>query len=202
MKPSDIGIIILAAGSSSRLGHPKQLVNINGKPLLQKMAEAAITSGCKPVIVILGAYIEKIKPSINHLAINILENKNWENGMGSTISCGMDFLINNHPDLEAVILLVCDQYYLSEKNIAELISAFEKTNKNIVASKYGDTIGVPALFSKDKFADLSQLNGKKGAKKIIQANPKNTAIVEFSEGVFDLDTHGDLSDINQFNRNL
>lgn len=188
----NIAILLLAAGSSSRLGHPKQLVQINGQPLLQKMVETSLATGCSPVVIVLGAYFEKIKPVIENLPIHILENKNWESGMGSTISCGMDFLINNSPELKAVILLVCDQYYLAEKNIEELITVFNNSNKKIIASKYGETIGVPALFSKELFSDLLKLNGQSGAKKIIQKYMEGSAIVEFSEGVFDLDTEEDL----------
>lgn len=194
--PKNIAILLLAAGSSSRLGHPKQLVEINSQPLLQKMVETSLGSGCYPVVVVLGAYFEKIKPVIEKLPIHILENKNWESGMGSTVSCGMDFLINNYPGLKAVILLVCDQYYLAEKNITELIRVFEKTNKNIITSKYGKTVGVPALFSKLLFPELSKLNGKSGAKRIIQKYADEAAIVEFSEGMFDLDTEEDLKKLN------
>lgn len=191
----NIAILLLAAGSSSRLGHPKQLVQINGQPLLQKMAETSLATGCCPVVIVLGAYFEKIKPVVEKLPIHILENKNWESGMGSTISCGMNFLNNNYPDLKAVVLLVCDQYYLAEKNITELIRVFEKTNQKIIASKYGKTVGVPALFSKQLFSDLLKLNGPSGAKKIIQKYAEELAIIEFSEGVFDLDTEEDLKKI-------
>ncbi|MEZ4933341.1 MAG: nucleotidyltransferase family protein [Saprospiraceae bacterium] len=190
--PKNIAILLLAAGSSSRLGHPKQLVEVSGQPLLQKMVEISLATGCHPVVIVLGAYFEKIKPVIENLPVHILENKNWESGMGSTVSCGMDFLINNYPELKAVILLVCDQYYLAEKNITELIRVFEKTNKNIIASKYGETVGVPALFSKHLFTDLLKLNGQSGAKKIVQKYADEAAIVEFSEGMFDLDTEEDL----------
>jgi molybdenum cofactor cytidylyltransferase len=194
--PKNIAILLLAAGSSSRLGHPKQLVEISGQPLLQKMVETSLGSGCYPVVVVLGAYFEKIKPVIEKLPIYILENKNWEIGMGSTISCGMDFLINNYPELKAVILLVCDQYYLAEKNITELIRFFNKTNKNIIASKYGETVGVPVLFSKHLFPELLKLNGQSGAKKLIQKYTDDLALVDFSEGLFDLDTEEDLKKLN------
>ena len=193
----NIGILILAAGSSSRLGHPKQLVKINGKTLLQKITETAIASDYSPVAVVLGAYLKKIKPFIENMPVHILENKNWENGMGSSIACGMNFLINKFPKLNAVVILVCDQYLLSEKNILDLVEKYKKTETDIIASKYGNTIGVPALFSKNKFEELLKLNEKVGAKKIINKYLGSTAIVDFSDGVFDLDTEEDLLKLNQ-----
>ncbi|MEO1261143.1 MAG: nucleotidyltransferase family protein [Bacteroidota bacterium] len=197
VKQKNIGIIILAAGSSSRLGHPKQLVEIEGIPLLRRMAAVAVSAKCESVVVVLGAYAEKIKPVVENLAINILINKNWETGMGSSVASGMKFLTKNHPALEAAVLLVCDQYHLTEEIILKLIAAFRKTGKDIVASKYGETVGVPALFSKKKFAELINLKGKSGAKKIISNKKSQIELITFEEGSFDLDVEQDLLGIKK-----
>ena len=115
--------------------------------------------------------------------------------MGSSVVCGMEYLLKHHTDLTAVILMVCDQYLLSLKNIKALIKAFKRTNKKIVASKYGDAIGVPVLISNFFFPELLALNGKAGAKKIIQQYMDDTAIVEFADGIYDLDTENDLKNL-------
>ena len=193
----NIGIIVLAAGASSRLGHPKQLVELNGIPLLRKITEIAINTRCTPIVVVLGAYFNKIKPTVEKLPVHILKNKKWETGMGSSIASGMGFLIKKHPQLKAVILLVCDQYFLSEKIILELISTWEKTGKNIVASQYGETIGVPAIFSKELFNELKRLDSTGGAKKIINRYDNQIGTILFQQGSFDLDTEKDLSDLNK-----
>ena len=198
----NIGIIILAAGSSSRLGHPKQLVEINGQPLLVKITESAIASGCAPVVVVLGAYFKKIKPVVENLPAHVLNNKKWETGMGSTIAHGMDYILKNHPTLEAIILMVCDQYFLSEKIIDQLIIKWINTDNRIIAAKYGKTIGVPALFSKELFFELNNLRGKIGAKKIIAKYHDQLATINFAEGVIDLDTAEDLSKIIQYSSKL
>ena len=188
----NIGILLLAAGSSSRLGQPKQLVKINHEILIEYIINSALATPCNPIVIVLGAHYQKIKPLIEHHSIYVLVNKNWEKGMGSTIACGMDFIIKNFPNLKAVILLVCDQYKLSEKDILKLITIYEKTEKNIIASKYGNTIGVPALFSKNIFQELIKLNSHQGAKNIINQYKNELATIDFPEGISDLDTKEDL----------
>ncbi|HHM21962.1 MAG TPA: nucleotidyltransferase family protein, partial [Bacteroidetes bacterium] len=87
MPPTEnIPALVVAAGPSSRLGRPKQLIEINGQPLLRHTAHIALSAGCRPVVVVLGAYIEKIKPVVRPLPVVVLENKNWEKGMGTAIS--------------------------------------------------------------------------------------------------------------------
>ncbi len=117
-----IAIILLAAGASQRMGEPKQLLKFAEKTLIEKMTDAALATGCQPVVVVLGAFFEKIKTKIDHLPVTILKNENWESGMGSTVACGMDFLMKNHPKTEAILLMVCDQPYVSPavlKNLME-----------------------------------------------------------------------------------
>ena len=188
----DVAILILAAGSSSRLGQPKQLVKRNGTTLLQNTIKTALAVNTQPVVVMLGAYAEKIKPTIGQLPIVIVENENWETGMGATIAKGMDFIKNNCLTCKAAIILVSDQYHLSEHVLYQLIEKWEKTGSGIIASKYGKMFGVPALFSKNLFAELMDLEGKAGAKKIIAQHLESASFIDFEKGTFDLDTEEDL----------
>ncbi len=193
-KNNNIALLLLAAGSSSRLGHPKQLIKLGDITLLEKMADAAIRSDCQSVVVALGAYFHKIKNSIENKNIHILENRNWESGMGSTIVCGMAFLRKKHPAIDAVILMVCDQPYLDEKILNKLIRKWQGSGKDIVACKYGNTVGVPALFSKNIFPELLKLDSEHGAKKIIQKNSQDVIVIDFEKGVFDIDSERDLDE--------
>ncbi len=189
---NNIAILLLAAGSSSRLGHPKQLIKFKDTTLLEKMINVAVNSNCQPIAVVLGAYFNEIKNNIKNKNVHILENKNWELGMGSTIACGMSYLIKNYADIDAVILLVCDQPYLDEKLLNEIIIKLQESEKKIIASKYGKTIGVPALFSKNIFPELLNLSSQQGAKNIIQKHIQDVVTVNFYRGEFDIDNIMDL----------
>lgn len=105
---SRIGILIIAAGASTRLGRPKQLLPYQGKPLIRHITEVAIASGCQPIGVILGAYAETIEPHLLNLGIHIIYNQHWSTGMASSIRCGLQQFLTLSPKLDATILMVCD----------------------------------------------------------------------------------------------
>lgn len=188
----DTTILIIAAGASTRLGSPKQLVKIGNKYLLEKMVETSLNFPSKKVIVVLGAFFEKIKETISHLPVDIIENKNWENGMGGTISFGINYLENNFPEINGTYILLSDQPFVTLNYLEKLKSEKEKERNKIIASKYESTLGPPAFFPKNIFSALKNLNGQKGAKPIFQKYKEETVTVDFPGGAFDIDTPEDL----------
>jgi molybdenum cofactor cytidylyltransferase len=191
-----IGIILLAAGSSSRMGQSKQLLLIKGEPLLIKSVKAAIGSHVHKVVVVLGANEEPHRNILKNFEVDIIYNPNWQKGIGNSLKTALKYLITTTPEIEAVILLVCDQPLLKTVNIKNLIHNFIQTKKEIVASSYANTIGVPALFEKKLFPQLLAIDDGHGAKKIIQQFSNAVSTVNFPGGEIDLDT---LSDYNTFN---
>jgi len=187
----NVSIILLAAGSSSRMGRSKQLLEINGKPLLLHSAKAAIGSGASNVIVILGANEQPHREIIRELPVNIIVNHYWKSGMGSSIKVGLNYLIRKSSETEAVIIMVCDQPALTEHHLQKLIVEFKETKSPIIASSYSGTSGVPALFARSFFSNVLMLRDEEGAKKLIQQFPEQIRTVNFPEGVFDLDTSED-----------
>jgi molybdenum cofactor cytidylyltransferase len=187
----NVSIILLAAGSSSRMGHSKQLLEIHGEPLLLHSAKAALASGAKSVIVILGANEQPHREIINNLPVNIIANHYWKSGMGSSIKAGLNYLIRKSSETEAVIIMVCDQPALTERHLQNLILEFMESRSPIVASSYSGTAGVPALFARSFFSNILMLRDEQGAKKIIQQFPEQVKTLDFPEGVFDLDTAED-----------
>ncbi|BCL38211.1 NTP transferase domain-containing protein [Nostoc sp. MS1] len=183
-----IGIIILAAGASKRLGQPKQLLTYQGKPLIQYITEVAINSQCRPIVVVLGAYAEKIEPYLLNLDIHIVDNQQWSSGMASSIGCGLNAIEAIAPDIEALVLMLSDQPFVSLTLINQLIAAYQTTNCPIVASEYSGILGVPALFHKTLFSELALLQGDMGARKIIRQHEASCLSIPFSEGVIDIDT--------------
>lgn len=185
---SNIGIIILAAGASTRLGQPKQLLSYQGKTLIQHIAEVGIHSFCQPVVVILGAYAEIIQPHLANLDIHIVYNQDWSTGMASSIQCGLNAIQTIAPNIDAIVLMLCDQPFVSHDLINRLVREYQTTNYTIVASEYAGIVGVPALFHKTLFSELALLQGDIGARKTIRQHFSSCLSVPFSEGAIDLDT--------------
>ena len=187
----DCAVIILAAGQSSRLGEPKQLLKYQNKTLLQHAIDAAKQTSIEPIIVVLGSNADPILRKIETSAIHIVKNDNWQSGMASTIRCGIQALQTLDSAIEAAILMVCDQPFVTRDLLSSLIKKQEETDKPIIASQYGDTIGTPALFSKQFFAQLMDLSGDTGAKKIMMQHSDLVDTVSFPQGGIDIDTIDD-----------
>lgn len=190
-----IGAIILAAGNSSRLGMPKQLLPYHGRPLLVHAVQTALASFVQPVIVVLGAGAEAIQQQLQQCNVHVVVNAKWQEGMASSIQCGITALVQMNPAAEAALLLVGDQPYVTAAHLNELINVHQKTGKVIVASKYADTIGTPALFHYSLFKELLLLKGDTGAKSLIRQHPDAVETVLFPEGIHDVDTIKDYEQL-------
>jgi len=191
------GAVILAAGESSRFGQPKQLLPFRGKTLVRNIISAACQAGCSPVVVVIGSRAEKIQPELAEADVIEVRNANWQRGIGSSIRSGVEALTDHAPNVEALVLLVCDQPAVNARVIQDLDAMHETTKKAIVASSYADTVGVPALFDRSLFQRLRSLGDEAGAKSIILQNPNRVAQFGFPKGAIDIDTCKDWEKLNQ-----
>lgn len=187
----ETGIIILAAGNSSRLGRPKQLLDYKGKRLLDIVIQEAVDSKCRPILVVLGAYAEEIGAQGQHPEIETILNENWKEGIGSSICLGLGTLLNQQETITRVIIAVADQPFINTQVFHDLIETQQKTNKAIVASRYAQTIGTPVLFCKQYFEALLSLKGSYGAKCIIEQHSEDMTTISFESGKIDIDTEQD-----------
>jgi len=185
------GIIILAAGESKRLGNPKQLLSFEGNTLLARVAATASASGLYPVMAVLGANAEKIRSTLNIPGIQVVNNDNWQEGMASSIRKGLTTMMELFPQVDGVILLVCDQPHLDQSVIRALIEAQRDEGLPAAAASYGGKLGTPALFHKHLFPDLMSLSGDTGARKMLEQNRENVVEIEFEMGIVDIDTQED-----------
>jgi molybdenum cofactor cytidylyltransferase len=205
----NVGAVILAAGGSSRLGQPKQLLIFRGETLVLRAVRAAAEAGCEPIVVVVGENSEAIKLALDIRESRIssfsglervprppppprpaiIENREWRRGVGTSIRRGLEQLPNF---VEAVVLLACDQPYLDASIVSQLIAARIETGKPIVASSYADTLGVPALFDRSCFDDLLALPDDSGAKSLMAARPNDIAVIPFEKGAIDIDTPADF----------
>jgi molybdenum cofactor cytidylyltransferase len=194
---NNTGIIILAAGKSSRLGSPKQLLVYSGATLLQHAIETAQSSDAGIVIVVLGANADLITDELKPTRVNIVVNAAWKEGMASTIRYGIQTLVKLNPHVEAVIVMVADQPFVTAALLNNLMEVNRKEQRNIVAGKYGDTFGTPVLFSKYFFRELLQLTGDVGAKSLVRKYMNDAAFVPFPKGDIDIDTMGDYISLSK-----
>jgi molybdenum cofactor cytidylyltransferase len=186
-----IGAVILAAGKSSRLGQPKQLLQFRGKTLVRRTVNAAREAGCSPIVVVIGSDKDKVARELEQTNAVIVENVNWSNGMGTSIRSAVQHLIDTAPNVDAIALLVCDQPLVDSHTIEQLIALGGKTKKAIVASSYAGTLGVPALFDRSCADELLRLDDGSGAKPIIFSNCDRVAEFPFPEGQIDIDMAAD-----------
>jgi len=189
---ADLSILILAAGSSSRMGQSKQLLSVGGVPLIKHTVNAALGTG-HDVMVVLGARHDEHRAVLQDLDITTLYNKDSEKGIGSSITSGVRHIIQTHPSTHNILIMVCDQVLVTTEYLRALIRLHDQSTPTpgITASKYADTIGVPAVFNTIHFEELLSLKGDVGAKKIIQAHRESVEVLDFPEGVIDLDTPED-----------
>ncbi|CAN5510026.1 hypothetical protein BH11BAC5_BH11BAC5_00250 [soil metagenome] len=191
------GIIVLAAGASTRLGKPKQLLPYKGKTLLQHSLDTAVNAMIGPVIVVAGCDAGLITQQVKDRPVVIAINDKWQSGLASSIVCGLEILVSSYPETDGVIVMMSDQPFVTIALLHDLVSMQQQTAKPMVAGSYNSTIGVPALFYKTIFPQLLQLSGDAGARKILQQQSVDVATVSFAKGNIDIDTPADYLNLLQ-----
>jgi molybdenum cofactor cytidylyltransferase len=185
-----VGVVLLAAGGSTRLGRPKQLLTHRGKTLVRRAAESAVGAECGPVVVVLGAQAEAMMAELAGLPVHPVHNADWERGLGSSLRVGRRAL---EAGVEGALVMLCDQLQVDAAHLRALVSAFTRSRAPIVASGYEGTRGVPALFSRELFPELEALTADQGARGVIARDPSRVVEVALEGGGEDVDTAADLT---------
>ncbi|MEN3370400.1 MAG: molybdenum cofactor cytidylyltransferase [Verrucomicrobiota bacterium] len=187
----NVGAIVLAAGGSGRFGQPKQLLAFQGESLVRR-AVRAVSAQCSCVVVVVGDLGAEIENDLSESSATIVLNADWRCGLGTSIRCGLRDLLASLADLDAVVIVACDQPFVESSTIAALIAERERSGKPIVASSYANTLGIPALFDRSCFEELLALPDQSGAKAIIESRRDDVASIEFEKGAIDIDTPADF----------
>ena len=189
---SAIGVVLLAAGGSGRMGTPKQLLQFNGKPLVRHCTEVALAA-FQPVIAVVGASAAEVEAALVGLPVQVVHNVRWEHGVGTSIQAGVRRA--TELDLEGVVLLPADQPLVTAEHLRGLRDKQRTSGKPIVASRYAGTVGVPVLFSRQYFPHLLRLEAAKGCKGVIMSNRQHTLLVDCQAAEFDIDTPDDYASL-------
>ncbi len=187
-----IPIVILAAGESRRLGSAKQLVQFRGRTLLAHAVATAQAAAAGPVLVVLGARIDIVRAEITDPTVRVVANPAWAEGMGSSVRVAVAAVLADLPEARAILFLVADQPLVTSDLINELITAYD-VGYPLVASCYDETLGVPVLFDRRYFAELSVLPGDAGARRVLARHSAAVHAIPFAGGVVDVDTPADAA---------
>jgi len=186
-----IAILIMAAGNSSRMGRPKQLLKWKNTNLLDHTISKAIRLKPGKVFVVLGANANMIIPEIRSKEVNLLINQSWENGLGSSISMGVSTILETYPDIKGVLIMLADQPLIGFDHYLNLLDAFSSGSKGIIATKYSDEkLGAPALFESTYFRELCGLSSDFGAKQLFNKYPGHVISIKNEQSKLDIDTQG------------
>jgi molybdenum cofactor cytidylyltransferase len=185
-------LLVLAAGGSKRMGEPKQLLRVGGEPLIRRVTHTALEADLHPVIVVLGAQADRIRPHLQDLAVSIVENPSWQEGMASSLSAGVEAIMADVPRARGLIVMLADQPRLTAAHLMNLEAAQRASNRTIVASDYGDHLGPPAYFGRAHFPALLALRGDVGARELLRAFDAESIAAPPGSGM-DLDDPADCS---------
>ncbi len=180
-----LAIVVLAAGGSTRMGSAKQLLPLAGVSLIRRAASAALATGCRPAVVVLGRDATVMRAELAGLDVIAVDNHDWHLGMGGSIRAAMAAV---PADAAGVVVTLCDQPHVDAAALATLIAAFHRTGRT-VAARYAGTLGVPVVFGRDTFPDLLALDPAAGAKRLM-AGPDVVAI-DLPAAAVDVDTPED-----------
>lgn len=195
--PMSVAAIIVAAGSSSRLGQPKQLVMIDEESMLHRAIRCAQEAGASPVFVVLGAHRELIQSAIDFGAANVVMNSDWEEGLASSIRAGVKTVHAEAPTAEGVLLMGCDQPRVTTMHLHRVIQmSYAQWEPTAIASTYGGTRGIPAIFPRQAFRDLLALRGDKGARVLLAKPPWPVISIPLDGGEIDIDRPEDLAQLS------
>ncbi len=182
--------LILAAGQASRMRQPKQLLPMEGKPMLRWVIENAMACQTQAVCCILGAYAEDIKAQIPDVPITWLFNPHWQLGLSSSMKQGIQYVMEHHPDAEGVLMLLGDQPLMAPAQLKKYLKGFKANRDKVIAAAYGGQAGVPALFPKRYLPDLLELSGDKGARTWLRSNQEQVELIP-ELPTLDVDTMAD-----------
>jgi molybdenum cofactor cytidylyltransferase len=186
---SHIHVVVLAAGCSSRFGSPKQLVRVNGRPLMHTVVSRAVELAGHSVTVVLGANAGELAPLLRHTPASIAVNREWEEGVASSIRAG---LAHAPPSADGVLFALADQVAVTTEDLRRLAGVWRRSPASIAAAQYAGNVGVPAIFPRWCFRELNELRGDRGAQRLLSRHVDRLIRLPMPSAEVDIDRPEDL----------
>ena len=192
-KMPEIGVLILAAGGSRRLGKPKQLLRYEQESLLLRIVNSVLKLQDILPMVVVGAQRELMMQELAAKPVDVIYNERWESGLATSIAVGLSGILQKNERLQGCLFVVCDQPFLNTAVLQQILDKQLQPDKGIVAAAYDGTVGTPVFFRRKYFEKLLQLSQDEGAKKVVTRHLSDLVMVPFAEGATDIDTQEDYS---------
>jgi molybdenum cofactor cytidylyltransferase len=186
MPAQPLAAVLLAAGSASRFGSPKQLADVEGTTLVRRAARAALDCGAE-LVVVTGAHAEAVTAALGGLPARRVHNVFWKQGMGESIGRGFRELQRQLAPPVAALLCLVDQPLVGAAQLRRLVERHRAEPRRIVISDYGDLVGPPCLFPAEYYDELSRLSGPGGARSVLQRHRGAVVTVAMPEAALDVD---------------
>ena len=182
----DVAGVLLAAGSSTRMGTNKLFVELGGETLLRRAARTALEAGLDPLYVVLGHESDRARAALKGLDCTIVINERHVRGMYTSVSAGFAALPQG---TEAAVLLLADMPFVTADLVRALISRWQ--GEPLVISRYGEVISPPILYAKALFPELTALDQE--GKELVQRHLHEAAVVaQPPSALHDLDFPADV----------
>ncbi len=194
MSISKIAIAILAAGASSRMGQPKQILKWGDTTLISHCINVCNATSAKETMVVLGANQDAIFPEIKDESVSVIINKHWRLGLGKSIACAAQYCLDSNENSDGLLIVLADQPFVTTHYLNRMIHEFQTTKPDIITTQYASKVkGVPVLFNNTYFKALSQITGDDGAKSIIKSHSNFVKTLTPNFDNVDIDTNGDYN---------
>ncbi|MDF2758439.1 MAG: molybdenum hydroxylase accessory protein YgfJ family [Thermomicrobiales bacterium] len=159
--------IVLAAGRSTRLGRPKQLLPVHGEPLIRHTLRRVLASSLDQVILVVGHEADDVRDTVADLEVKCVFNPDAAAGQSTSVRAGLAALSS---DVEAAVFILGDQPGIDPGVIDALVAAWRTSGAPVAAPRYEDRMGNPVLFDRRVFPELAALEGDTGARPVVRAH--------------------------------
>ncbi|WP_114241563.1 NTP transferase domain-containing protein [Dyella sp. C9] len=186
------GAVILAAGEARRYGALKQLIAIDGEPMVRRVASNALAAGLLPVVVVVGAQRERVIACLHDLDVHVADNPDWPRGMGSSLATGVRALQSFAPRLESLMVLLADQPAIQAEHLQRLLATHAASPERILACRHHGDFAPPCVFPLSYAGELVTLDGAAGARALLERHAASVDGFKLASAFLDIDTPADL----------